>query len=109
MKKVLVAMMVGLLASTVSASVMINEIRIDMPSTDNDEYFELAGTPSESLDGLTYLVLGDSTAGVSGVIECVLDLTGQSLPADDGILFVACNPGKIKRALLSMHSSWIAL
>ncbi len=66
-----------LLAFSMSASAqtVINEIRIDQPSTDNDEYFELAGT--DSLDGLTYLVIGDGTGG-SGVIESVTDLTGQS-------------------------------
>ena len=37
----------------------INEIRIDQPGTDNDEYFELLGEPNASLDGLTYIVIGD--------------------------------------------------
>ena len=59
----------------------INEIRIDQTSTDNDEYFELFGTPGESLDNLTYLVIGDDGGGSSGVIEAVIDLTGQSIPA----------------------------
>ncbi len=57
----------------------ISEIRVDQTSTDNDEYFELSGTPSESLTGLTYLVIGDGTGG-SGVIEAVVDLTGQTIP-----------------------------
>jgi predicted extracellular nuclease len=57
----------------------ISEIRIDQPSTDNDEYFELVGAPGTSLDGLTYLVIGDGT-GASGVIESVTDLSGQSIP-----------------------------
>jgi len=59
----------------------INEIRIEQPGGDNDEYFELAGQPGESLDGLTYLVIGDGTGG-SGVIEAVVDLTGNSIQAD---------------------------
>ena len=59
----------------------INEIRTDQPSTDNDEYFEITGTGSSSLDGLTYVVIGDGTGG-SGVIEAVVDLTGQTIPAD---------------------------
>lgn len=59
--------------------VVINEIRIDQPGTDNDEYFELAGAVGTSLDGLTYLVIGDGTAG-SGVIEVVVDLSGQAVP-----------------------------
>jgi len=69
------------LSASVVFAAAINEIRIDQTSTDNDEYFELAGTPSESLDGLTYIVLGDGTGG-SGVIEAVVDLTGYSIQAD---------------------------
>ena len=64
-----------------SSMTKINEIRIDQTSTDNDEYFELFGTPGESLDNLTYLVIGDDGGGSSGVIEAVIDLTGQSIPA----------------------------
>ncbi len=59
-------------------NVAISEIRIDQPGADNDEYFELAGDAGASLDGLTYLVIGDG-AGGSGVIEAVVDLTGQSV------------------------------
>ncbi len=62
-------------------AVDINELRIDQPGSDNDEYFELAGSAGTSLDGLTYLVIGDG-AGGSGVIEAVVDLAGQSIPAD---------------------------
>jgi uncharacterized protein len=83
------ALVVGLIPITGSAvgeGITINEIRIDQPGTDNDEYFELTGTPGASLDGLTYLVIGDGTGG-SGVIEAVVDLDGQEL--DDDGFFVA--------------------
>lgn len=72
------------LSSTVPASVgaatsvVISEIRIDQPSTDTDEYFELAGDAGASLDGLTYLVIGDGPGG-SGVIENVTDLSGHTV------------------------------
>ncbi len=59
----------------------INEIRADQTSTDNDEYFELFGVPGTPLEGLTYLVLGDTTEGVSGVIENVTSLNGYSITA----------------------------
>jgi uncharacterized repeat protein (TIGR01451 family) len=62
-----------------TSSVQISEIRTDQPSTDNDEYFELAGTAGTSLNDLTYLVIGDGTGG-SGVIEEVTALTGQTMP-----------------------------
>ncbi|MEA5511546.1 endonuclease [Crocosphaera sp. UHCC 0190] len=59
-----------------SPTININEIRIDQPSTDNDEYFELTGTPGTSLNGFTYIVIGDGTGG-SGVIEAVVNLDGS--------------------------------
>ena len=77
------AALVAAAAANAFAEPRINEIRIDQPSTDNDEYFELHGTPGESLDGLTYLVIGDGSAAAgSGVIEAVVPLTGHVLAAD---------------------------
>jgi len=67
--------------------VFLNEIRIDQPSSDTDEYFELTGTPGAPLDRLTYLVIGDGSGG-SGVIENVTSLAGQSIPGD-GFFFAA--------------------
>jgi hypothetical protein len=61
--------------------VAINEIRIDQPSSDNDEYFELVGDPDAALDGLTYIVIGDGAAA-SGVVEAVIPLTGMNIQAD---------------------------
>lgn len=88
MKKTLLFASVGMFAfaTAASAQISINEIRIDNTGTDTDEYFELAGQAGASLDGYTYLVIGDGTGG-SGVIENVTDLTGQSIQAD-GLLAV---------------------
>ncbi|HKQ47705.1 MAG TPA: DUF5689 domain-containing protein [Phycisphaerae bacterium] len=61
--------------------VRINEIRMDQPSTDLDEYFELKGTPNTPLGSLTYVVIGDGT-GSSGVIEAFRRLTSEKIPAD---------------------------
>ena len=78
--KILPTLGAGLLfAGFATAQVQINEIRIDQPSADDDEYFELAGKPGLMLDGLTYIVIGDGTGG-SGVIESVTPLSG-SIPA----------------------------
>lgn len=62
-------------------AIVINEIRIDQPGADTDEYFELAGLPGTPLDGLSYIVIGDGTGG-SGVIEAVIDLSGLVIPTD---------------------------
>lgn len=85
-----VALVGALLPATVMAQtsdVSINELRIDQPGTDNDEYFELSGTADASLDGLTYVVIGDG-AGGSGVVEAVVDLTGLTLDSN-GFLVAA--------------------
>lgn len=78
----------GLASAQGSAVILINEIRIDQGGTDNDEYFELFSVPSNfALDGLTYVVIGDSTAAASGNVESVTDLTGLSTNGSG--LFVA--------------------
>lgn len=61
--------------------IRLNEIRIDQPGTDNDEFFELRGTPGQSMNGFTYVVIGDGVGG-SGVVEMVADLSGENIPAD---------------------------
>jgi predicted extracellular nuclease len=77
----LVAALVPATAFAAGPGITINEIRIDQPGEDLDEYFELTGEPGASLDSLTYLVIGDGTGG-SGVIEAEVDLSGQSLDGD---------------------------
>ena len=67
--------------------IAINEIRIDQPGDDGDEYFELFGEAGSSLDGLSLIVIGDGD-GFSGTIEYVLDLTGSSLD-EDGFFLAA--------------------
>lgn len=83
--KVLLAAFCLVMIPAFAGAVVINEIRIDQPSGDNDEYFELAGDNGESLDGLTYVVIGDGTGG-SGVVETAADLTGSVIPADGHFL-----------------------
>lgn len=80
MKSVLSLLAVCLISGGMQTvmALSINEIRIDQPGTDNDEYFELAGDPGESLNGLSYIVIGDGS-GESGVIESVVALDGLSL------------------------------
>jgi hypothetical protein len=63
-----------------SDDVAIHEARVNMPGTDDDEYFELIGTAGASLDGLTYIVIGDGSEG-SGVIEEAVALDGLSINA----------------------------
>ena len=65
--------------------VRINEIRIDQTGADDDEYFEIIGTPGTPLTDIQYLVIGDTP---TGDIETVIDLTGEVIPPS-GFLTVA--------------------
>jgi hypothetical protein len=76
--------------SSSNVVVQLNEVRIDQQGTDNDEFAELSGEPGADLSSLTYIVLGDGT-GLSGVIECVIPLTGKTMPANG--LFLITNKG----------------
>ena len=90
LKKLLSLTFTGLLllfSSQLMAQVIINEIRIDHPGSDIDEYIELSGAASSSLTGLTYIVIGDGTGG-SGVIESITDLSSQTIDAN-GLFVVA--------------------
>jgi hypothetical protein len=71
----------GEIRDQLTPAVVINELRLDQPSTDNDEYVELMGPAGASLNGYTYVVIGDGAAG-SGVIEYILPLDGQTIPGD---------------------------
>ena len=61
------------------APVRINEIRIDQPGTDNEEYIELVGVPGTSLTGLHYIIIGDNP---TGLVETVINLNGRIIPPD---------------------------
>ena len=83
------AAVVWLSMSTYSLAATINEIRLDQGGADNDEYFELAGAPSESLDGLSYVVIGDGTgSGLGGAVESIIGLSSLVIPADGYFLAV---------------------
>ncbi len=62
----------------------INEIRThQFGIVDTEHYFELAGNPGESLDSLTYLVIGDASNNrTTGIIEAVVNLSGLTIPGD---------------------------
>jgi len=72
------------LTTLASAQITINEIRIDQPGGDTDEYVELLGPAGMSLDGLSYVVIGDSGSGVTanGRLDMAFDLTGNSINAN---------------------------
>lgn len=70
-----------------SVPLQISELRVDQGGTDNDEYFEIRGTPGASLAGYSLVVIGDGTGG-SGQVEALVDLSALSIPAD-GYLLVA--------------------
>ena len=81
--------------STSTVVVQLNEVRIDQQGTDNDEYAELSGQPGADLSSLTYIVIGDGTTTTkSGVLECVIPLTGQTMPANGLFLITSKASGQ---------------
>ena len=84
-----------LLLVAAAGAVSINEIRIDDQTgaaipDDPSEYFELYGLPGESLNGLTYVVIGDVN-NESGRIDEVVPLGGQRIPTDRAFLVAGGN------------------
>jgi|GEM_PF-3321409 len=70
-----------LFSTAVCQAVVINEIRIDQPGADTDEYVELYGSEGENLDNLSYLVIGDRGSN-QGYIEARVNLSGYRIAAD---------------------------
>lgn len=80
------------LAATTNAA-MLNELRMNAPGSETpSEFIELIGTPGESLDGLTFVGIGDDGANV-GTVENLIDLTGQVIPADGYFVIAGPNFG----------------
>jgi len=75
------------LPAVAAAAPRINELRVDQPSVDVDEYVELAGAPGESLAGYWYLVIGDGVGGEVGVVEAAVDLSAHAIGADGFVSF----------------------
>lgn len=71
--------LMGIMASPAQAVTIINELFINPPGSDNgQEFFELSGTPGESLNGLFFLSIdGDATS--AGTIDQAISLNGFSL------------------------------
>jgi len=84
------ALSLGLILPVADTSALqINEIRIDQPGADNDEYVELFGDANQSLDGISYIVIGDGAAG-NGTLDAAINLSGLSLNAN-GLLLLSEN------------------
>jgi plastocyanin len=66
--------------------IQLQEIRIDQPDADDDEYFEIRGDQSMDLTGVWYLVIGDGSGDTDGVIECAIDLSAMAIPANGSLL-----------------------
>lgn len=69
-------------------AIVINELRIDDPGIDDDEYIELYSPIADvSLDRISIVVIGDGSVG-DGAVDDAYDLTGQSF---NGNYFVAAS------------------
>ena len=75
------------LANHASADVVLNEMRIDQPGADNDEFVELYSATGMSLDGITFIILQDN-----GSIDGAVDLSGFSINSGDVFLIGENDP-----------------
>ena len=64
---------------------VLNELRISQPGDDDNEFFEIAGTPGASLDGVSFLIVSGEFA--PGSIDFALDLSGNVIGADGVFAF----------------------
>ena len=77
----------SLIATTAfaDAPLRLNEIRLEQPGADLDEYIEIAGASGESLAGLSLIVIGDDDLALpgqqNGVVEMVVSLGSATVPA----------------------------
>ncbi|MBL9121253.1 MAG: hypothetical protein JNL80_15190, partial [Phycisphaerae bacterium] len=78
--------------SRLPRGIQINEVRLDQPGNDVDQYIEISGPANASLDGLTYIVIGDEVQtkvpDSQGRIQNAISLNGINL-GPDGIAVVA--------------------
>lgn len=69
---------------------MISEIRVDQPGRDADQYFEISGPAGTSLNGLTYVVVGDEVLSKvpspQGRVQVAVDLSGHQIGANGTFL-----------------------
>lgn len=88
------------------AQVRINEIRLDQTGNDADQYIEIAGPANASLNGLTYIVIGDEVQtkvpDPQGRVQSVISLNGLNL-GPDGLLVIAKTNFSLGAADLTRH------
>ncbi len=68
---------------TQASAQTLSEFRLDMPGTDTEEFVELAGAVGASLDGISFVILGDSgSTNFGGQVETAVDMTGHVINAN---------------------------
>jgi len=73
-------------------SLALNELRIDQPGADNDEFAEISGVPAFNLGGLSLIAIGDAAGTDSGVIEAAVGLTGTVDTLGGRMFYVVAEP-----------------
>lgn len=88
MRKFITFLVLGFFA-TPAFGAELNEIRISSPGAGDDtsNFVEISGAPGESLDGLTLVSV--SSEFEPGEVSFVVDLAGQTIPADGFFLVAA--------------------
>jgi hypothetical protein len=86
--------------------IQINEVRLDQTGNDADQYIEITGPANASLDGLTYIVIGDEVQtkvpDAQGRIQNAISLDGVNL-GPDGVAVIAKTNFSLGTADLTTH------
>jgi len=89
------------------SSIKISEMRLDQPGDDFDQFIEISGPPKASLDGLTYIVIGDEVQtkvpDSQGRVQNVIELSGHTL-GSNGTLVIAKSTFTLGRADIVSHA-----
>lgn len=92
--------------AAIPASIQLSEIRLDQPGADVDEYIEITGPAGASLDGLTFIVIGDEVQtkvpDSQGRVQVAVPLSGHAIGAN-GTFLIAKHQFSLASADLTTH------
>ena len=71
--------------------ITINEFFASMTSTDNTEFVELFGTPGDSLDGLSLIIVEGDAGANPGIVDFRLDFSADDVIGNNGFFLIG-NP-----------------
>lgn len=82
-----------LMSGYISGQTFINELNIPFINSSTDQYIELRGNPSSTIDSGTYLVFLRAFGGAGGRLGHVFDLSGYTFGSNGYMVLLQANSG----------------